>query len=286
MADVRTLGVVGAGTMGSGIAHVAAQSGLRVVVVETDGSQRQRAKDYIREIDRRSIAKGRLTEEAAEETFRRLSFEADLDALAQADFCVEAIYEDLEAKKAIFRRLDEVVRPGVVLATNTSSMSITEIGRVTGRPERTCGLHFFNPAQVMKLVEVVRGYNTSDETMAEAQAFARELGKTPIAVQKDQPGFVVNRVLMPFLAEACKVVEEGVASVEDVDTAVKLGLNHPMGPFTLLDFTGVDVCYAVMDYFYREFGDPAYKPPLLLHQLVRAGRMGRKSGAGFYDYDA
>ncbi len=284
MADVRTLGVVGAGTMGSGIAHVAAQSGLRVLVVETDGRQRQRAEDYIREIDRRSIAKGRLTEEAAEETFRRLSFEADLDALAQADFCVEAIYEDLEAKKAIFRRLDEVVRPGVVLATNTSSMSITEIGRVTGRPERTCGLHFFNPAQVMKLVEVVRGYNTSDETMAEAQAFARELGKTPIAVQKDQPGFVVNRVLMPFLAEACKVVEEGVASVEDVDTAVKLGLNHPMGPFTLLDFTGVDVCYAVMDYFYREFGDPAYKPPLLLHQLVRAGRMGRKSGAGFYDY--
>ncbi len=284
MADVRTLGVVGAGTMGSGIAHVAAQSGLRVLVVETDGRQRQRAEDYIREIDRRSIAKGRLTEEAAEETFRRLSFEADLDALAQADFCVEAIYEDLEAKKAIFRRLDEVVRPGVVLATNTSSMSITEIGRVTGRPERTCGLHFFNPAQVMKLVEVVRGYNTSDETMAEAQAFARELGKTPIAVQKDQPGFVVNRVLMPFLAEACKVVEGGVASVEDVDTAVKLGLNHPMGPFTLLDFTGVDVCYAVMDYFYREFGDPAYKPPLLLHQLVRAGRMGRKSGAGFYDY--
>ena len=284
MADVRTLGVVGAGTMGSGIAHVAAQSGLRVLVVETDGRQRQRAEDYIREIDRRSIAKGRLTEEAAEETFRRLSFEADLDALAEADFCVEAIYEDLEAKKAIFRRLDEVVRPGVVLATNTSSMSITEIGRVTGRPERTCGLHFFNPAQVMKLVEVVRGYNTSDETMAEAQAFARELGKTPIAVQKDQPGFVVNRVLMPFLAEACKVVEEGVASVEDVDTAVKLGLNHPMGPFTLLDFTGVDVCYAVMDYFYREFGDPAYKPPLLLHQLVRAGRMGRKSGAGFYDY--
>ena len=284
MSEIRTLGVVGAGTMGSGIAHVAAQSGLAVKVVETDARQLARAQDYIREIDRRSVAKGRLTEEAAQETFARLAFHQDMDVLAQADLCVEAIYEDLEAKKAIFRRLDEVAREGVILATNTSSMSITEIGRVTKRPERTCGLHFFNPAQVMKLVEVVRGYNTSDATMAEAQAFASQLGKTPIAVQKDQPGFVVNRVLMPFLAEACKVVEEGVASVEDVDTAVKLGLNHPMGPFTLLDFTGVDVCYAVMDYFYREFGDPAYKPPLLLHQLVRAGRMGRKSGAGFYDY--
>ncbi len=284
MSEIRTLGVVGAGTMGSGIAHVAAQSGLRVTVVETDARQLERAQDYIREIDRRSVAKGRLTEDAAAEIFSRLSFRQDIDALRDADLCVEAIYEDLEAKKAIFRRLDEVARPGVIIATNTSSMSITEIGRVTMRPDRTCGLHFFNPAQVMKLVEVVRGYNTSDETMAEAQAFARELGKTPIAVQKDQPGFVVNRVLMPFLAEACKVVEEGVASFEDVDTAVKLGLNHPMGPFTLLDFTGVDVCYAVMDYFYREFGDPAYKPPLLLHQLVRAGRMGRKSGAGFYEY--
>ncbi len=284
MTEIRTLGVVGAGTMGSGIAHVAAQSGLRVRVVETDQRQLERAKDYIREIDRRSVAKGRLTEAAAAETFARLSFHQDMDALHDADLCVEAIYEDLEAKKAIFRHLDEVAPEGVILATNTSSMSITEIGRVTKRPERTCGLHFFNPAQVMKLVEVVRGYNTSDATMAEAQAFASQLGKTPIAVQKDQPGFVVNRVLMPFLAEACKVVEEGVATVEDVDTAVKLGLNHPMGPFTLLDFTGVDVCYAVMDYFYREFGDPAYKPPLLLHQLVRAGRMGRKSGAGFYDY--
>ncbi len=284
MSEIRTLGVVGAGTMGSGIAHVAAQSGLRVTVVETDARQLERAQDYIREIDRRSVAKGRLTEDAAAEIFSRLSFRQDIDALRDADLCVEAIYEDLEAKKAIFRRLDEVARPGVIIATNTSSMSITEIGRVTMRPDRTCGLHFFNPAQVMKLVEVVRGYNTSDATMAEAQAFASQLGKTPIAVQKDQPGFVVNRVLMPFLAEACKVVEEGVASFEDVDTAVKLGLNHPMGPFTLLDFTGVDVCYAVMDYFYREFGDPAYKPPLLLHQLVRAGRMGRKSGAGFYEY--
>jgi len=284
MAEIRTIGVVGAGTMGSGIAHVAAQSGLRVIVVEQDERQLARAQDYIREIDRRSVEKGRITEQAARETFARLRFGKDMAELAEADLCVEAIYEDLEAKKAIFRTLDAVAREDVILATNTSSMSITEIGRVTQRPDRTCGLHFFNPAQVMKLVEVVRGYNTSDATLEEAQAFARLLGKTPVAVQKDQPGFVVNRVLMPFLAEACKVVEEGVASVEDVDTAVKLGLNHPMGPFQLLDFTGVDVCYAVMDYFYREFGDPAYKPPLILHQLVRAGRMGKKAGAGFYDY--
>ncbi len=284
MAEIRTVGVVGAGTMGSGIAHVAAQSGYAVVIVEAQQSQAERARRYIEEINRRNIEKGRLSEAQAAEMTARMRFEQDLSALAEADICIEAIYEDLEAKKDVFRKLDEIARPGVIIATNTSSMSITEIGRATTRPERTVGLHFFNPAQVMKLVEVVRGYYTSGETMQEAQVFAESLGKTAIAVQKDQPGFVVNRILMPLLSEACKVVEEGVATVEDVDTAVKLGLNHPMGPFTLLDFTGVDVCYAVMDYFYREFGDPAYKPPLLLHQLVRAGRMGKKSGAGFYDY--
>ena len=284
MAEIRTVGVVGAGTMGSGIAHVAAQSGYAVVIVEAQQSQAERARRYIEEINRRNIEKGRLSEAQAAEMTARMRFEQDLSALAEADICIEAIYEDLEAKKDVFRKLDEIARPGVIIATNTSSMSITEIGRATKRPERTVGLHFFNPAQVMKLVEVVRGYYTSGETMQEAQVFAESLGKTAIAVQKDQPGFVVNRILMPLLSEACKVVEEGVATVEDVDTAVKLGLNHPMGPFTLLDFTGIDVCYAVMDYFYREFGDPAYKPPLLLHQLVRAGRMGKKSGAGFYDY--
>jgi 3-hydroxybutyryl-CoA dehydrogenase len=284
MAEIKTVGVVGAGTMGSGIAHVSAQSGLKVVVVEAQASQLDRARRYIGEINARNVEKGRLTQADADEMMGRMRFETDLGTLAEADIVIEAIYEDLEAKKEVFRSLDGIAREGVILATNTSSMSITEIGRATTRPERTVGLHFFNPAQVMKLVEVVRGYYTSDDTMAEAQTFAESLGKTAIAVQKDQPGFVVNRVLMPLLAEACKVVEEGVATVEDVDTAVKLGLNHPMGPFTLLDFTGVDVCYAVMDYFYREFGDPAYKPPLLLHQLVRAGRMGKKSGAGFYDY--
>ncbi len=283
MAEIRTVGVVGAGTMGSGIAHVAAQGGLEVVVVEAQESQLERARKYIGEINARNVEKGRLSAQQADEMMGRMRFQTDLGALSAADIVVEAIYEDLEAKKEVFRAVDKIARKGVILATNTSSMSITEIGRATSRPARTVGLHFFNPAQVMKLVEVVRGYYTSDETMQEAQAFAQSLGKTAIAVQKDQPGFVVNRVLMPFLAEACKVVEEGVASIEDVDTAVKLGLNHPMGPFTLMDFTGVDVCYAVMDYFYREFGDPAYKPPLLLHQLVRAGRMGRKSGAGFYD---
>jgi len=282
--EIHRVGVVGAGTMGSGIAHVAAQKGLDVVVVEQDEAQLARAQDYIRAIDRRSVEKGRIDAAGAAATFARLRFSRDLEDLAGAELCVEAIYEDLEAKKDVFRRLDAILAPDVLLASNTSSMSITEIGRVTGRAARTCGLHFFNPAQVMQLVEVVRGYDTSDETMADARAFAAQLGKTAISVEKDRPGFVVNRVLMPFLAEACRVVEEGVATPEDVDTAVRLGLNHPMGPFTLLDFTGVDICYAVMDYFYREFGDPAYKPPLVLHQLVRAGRLGRKSGAGFFEY--
>lgn len=285
MAELRRIGVVGSGTMGSGIAHVSAQSGCEVTIVDEVQAQLDRAKRYIEDLHRRSIEKGRLTEEDAEAVLGRIRFTRSIDDLADREICIEAIVEDLDAKKRVFEALDRVAPEGVILASNTSSMSITEIGRATGRAERTVGLHFFNPAQVMKLVEVVRGYNTSDSTMEEAAAFARQVGRTPVMVQKDQPGFIVNRVLMPFLAEACRVVEEGVATIEDVDTAVKLGLNHPMGPFTLLDFTGVDVCYAVMEYFYREFGDPAYKPPLIMKQLVRAGRMGRKSQAGFYSYE-
>lgn len=286
MAEKKRVGVVGSGTMGSGIAHVSAQSGLDVIVVDEVPAQLERAKGYIDGLHRRNIEKGRLSREEADAVMGRIRFTAKLEDLADREICIEAIVENLDAKKAVFEKLDRIAPEGVILASNTSSMSITEIGRTTSRPERTCGLHFFNPAQVMKLVEVVRGYNTSDQTMEEAAAFARQVGRTPVMVQKDQPGFIVNRVLMPFLAEACRVVEEGVATIEDVDTAVKLGLNHPMGPFTLLDFTGVDVCYFVMDYFYREFGDSAYKPPLILKQLVRAGRMGRKSGAGFYNYES
>lgn len=286
MAELKRVGVVGSGTMGSGIAHVCAQSGLAVTVVDEVQSQLDRARSYIDGLHRRSIEKGRLSQEEADRVLGRIRFTPSLEELGDREICVEAIVEDLEAKKRVFAALDRIAPEGAILASNTSSMSITEIGRATRRPHRTLGLHFFNPAQVMQLVEVVRGYNTSEETMQEGAAFARQVGRTPVMVQKDQPGFIVNRVLMPFLAEACRVVEEGVATVEDVDTAVKLGLNHPMGPFTLLDFTGIDVCYAVMDYFYREFGDPAYKPPLLLKQLVRAGRLGRKSQAGFYSYQS
>lgn len=286
MGDLTRVGVVGSGTMGSGIAHVSAQSGLEVTLVDSVQAQLDRARRYIDDLHRRNIEKGRITAEEADAVMGRIRFSTRIEDLSDREICIEAIIEDLEAKKAVFSALDRIAQEGVILASNTSSMSITEIGRTTGRPERTVGLHFFNPAQVMKLVEVVRGYNTSDQTMEDAAAFARQVGRTPVMVQKDQPGFIVNRVLMPFLAEACRVVEEGVATMEDVDTAVKLGLNHPMGPFTLLDFTGVDVCYAVMDYFYREFGDPSYKPPLIMKQLVRAGRMGRKSGAGFYTYQS
>lgn len=286
MAELKRVGVVGSGTMGSGIAHVCAQSGLAVTVVDEVQAQLDRARSYIDGLHRRSIEKGRLSQEEADRVLGRIRFTPSLEDLGDREICVEAIVEDLEAKKRVFAALDRIAPEGAILASNTSSMSITEIGRATRRPHRTLGLHFFNPAQVMQLVEVVRGYNTSEDTMQEGAAFARQVGRTPVMVQKDQPGFIVNRVLMPFLAEACRVVEEGVATVEDVDTAVKLGLNHPMGPFTLLDFTGIDVCYAVMDYFYREFGDPAYKPPLLLKQLVRAGRLGRKSQAGFYSYQS
>jgi 3-hydroxybutyryl-CoA dehydrogenase len=198
---------------------------------------------------------------------------------------IEAVLEDLNLKKEVFSALDQIVREGVILATNTSSMSITEIAAATQHPERVAGMHFFNPAQLMKLVEVVRGYQTSDETVEELKALSKQLTKEPVEVKKDTPGFIVNRIMIPQFIEAIKLLEEGVASAEDIDKAVTLGLNYPMGPFTLQDFAGVDIGYHVMEYFKEEFNDDHFAPPLLLKQLVRAGRHGKKTGAGFYDYE-
>jgi len=233
----------------------------------------------------KSVARGKMTEEQKQETLARIKTTTDMNDMKEADIVIEAVIEDLELKKEVFRQLDEIVPENVILATNTSSMSITVIASATKRPERVAGLHFFNPAQIMKLVEVVRGYGTCDETVEELKEFSKALTKEPIEVKKDTPGFIVNRIMIPQFIEAIRLLEEGVASAEDIDKAVTLGLNYPMGPFTLQDYAGVDIGLHVMEYLKEEFNDDRFAPPLLIKQLVRAGRVGQKAGAGFYDYN-
>lgn len=282
----ETLLVIGSGTMGTGIAHAAALAGLEARMYDTEPTQVQRAVKTMNGIMDRQVEKGKLDPEEMKRVQARVKAVSSLEEGAKgATFAVEAIIEKVEPKKEIFKALDALLPQDAILATNTSSISITEIARATQDPSRVVGMHFFNPAQLMKLVEVIRGFETADETVTRAKALAEAMGKTPVEVKKDSPGFVVNRILMPLLSEAVKVLEEGIASAEDIDTAVRLGLNHPMGPLTLLDFTGIDVCTYVMDYFHDEFGDPMYAPPQTMKRLMRAGRLGRKTGAGFYTYE-
>jgi 3-hydroxybutyryl-CoA dehydrogenase len=280
---INTIGVVGAGTMGTGIAQVAAVSGFEVTVYDESAAARAKSIDTIKRLSASSVAKGRITEDDREAMLGRLHYADELGELAGADLVVEAVVEVLDVKLRIFRELDALLAPGAIIASNTSSMSITSLAAATGRPAGVAGLHFFNPAQVMKLVEIVRGYHTSDETVRLLRELCGRLGKTGIEVKRDTPGFVVNRLLMPQLREAVKILEEGVASKEDIDAAVKLGLNHPMGPFELQDLTGIDICFNILDYFRAELGDE-YAPPVLMKQMVNAGRLGRKTGQGWYDY--
>ncbi|MED3717868.1 3-hydroxyacyl-CoA dehydrogenase family protein [Geobacillus thermodenitrificans] len=282
---VSMIGVVGAGTMGGGIANLAALSGFDVILVDIDEHMLQKARSRMEVFMDKSVAKGKLTAEQKHEALERVKGSTSLQDMKQADIIIEAVIENMEVKKEVFSQLDNIAPEHAILATNTSSMSITEIASATNRPSQVVGMHFFNPPQLMKLVEVVRGYKTSDETVEQTKEFARKLKKEPVEVKKDSPGFIVNRIMIPQFIEAIRLVEEGVASMEDIDKAVTLGLNYPMGPFTLQDFAGVDIGLHVMDYFYEEFKDDRFAAPLLLRQLVRAGRLGRKTGAGFYDYD-
>lgn len=283
--DYQVLGVIGAGTMGGGIAHQMALSGYRVVLCDVQQSLVDKAIARMDSLMEKQIAKGKMTAGQKTETLQRITATANLEDLSQCQFIVEAVFENLEVKKDLFHRLDQLLPADVILATNTSSMSITVIAETTNRQDRVVGMHFFNPPQVMKLVEVVRGYKTSDHTVAQTMELARKLGKEPIEVKRDSPGFIVNRVMIPQFIEAIRIVEEGIASPEDVDKAVKLGLNYPMGPFELQDFAGVEIGLHVMDYFYDEFRDDRFAAPMLLRQLVRAGRLGKKSGAGWYNYN-
>lgn len=283
MNEIRRVGVIGAGTMGNGIAHVFARSGYDVVLCEVEQRFLDRGLDTLRKNLEREAAKGKITAEAATASLARVTGVLDRERLADCDFVIEAATEKFEIKKTIFLDLDRITRKDVILASNTSSISVTKLANVTGRPDRVIGMHFFNPVPIMKLVEVIRGMATSQETFDQVRDLALKLDKTPVEVN-DAPGFVSNRVLMPLLNEAMYAVMEGVATPEAVDEVFKLGMAHPMGPLTLADFIGLDVCLDIMRVLQDGFGDPKYRPCPLLVRMVDAGWLGRKSGRGFYRY--
>ncbi len=278
------IGIVGASTMGAGLIQLCAQREFDVVY----NARRQESIDSAYEKVRGNydfmISKGWLTEEEKTASMARIKGSTDLSLLADADFIIEAATENMDTKKDVFRHLDALCRPEVILATNTSSLSITEIASVTERADKVVGMHFFNPVPVMKLVELIPGYNTSQETADFAADLAKQLGKTPITVA-EAPGFVVNRMLIPMINECVAVLAEGLAKAEDIDSAMKLGANHPMGPLALADLVGLDICLSIMDVLHEEFKDSKYRAHPLLRKMVRAGKLGQKTGEGFYKYD-
>jgi len=280
---IKKIMVIGAGQMGGGIAQVAAHSGLQVVLNDIDAALIDQRIAFIAKTLARNVEKGRISEDEKQSILARLTASTDLQDAAEVDFVVEAATEKMEIKAQIFRRLDEIARPGVILATNTSSLPITEVAAVTKRPESVIGMHFMNPVPVMALVEIIRGIATSDEVFMTVEALATSMGKTAVEVN-DYPGFISNRVLMPMINEAIFCVYEGVAKPEAVDQVMKLGMNHPMGPLTLADFIGLDTCLAIMEVLYEGFADSKYRPCPLLRKMVKAGWLGKKSGRGFYTY--
>ena len=283
--QVKKLGVLGAGTMGNGIAQMAAVIGCDVIMRDIKDEFVERGIKNIDNFLTKSVEKEKIQADEKEAIMGRIKGTTDMSALKDVDFVIEAVLEDLDLKKEVFQELDELCRPEVVLSSNTSSMSITEIAAATKRPDKVCGVHFFNPAPIMRLVEIIRGYETSDETVATATEIAKKMGKVTVEIKKDTPGFIVNRVMIPHFIEAIKIVEEGIASIEDVDTAVKNGLNYPMGPFELMDLTGIDIAYFVTEYFYKELNkESKWSAPGLMKNIIRAGKLGRKTGAGWYDY--
>lgn len=280
---IKKVGVVGCGLMGSGIAQVAAEAGYAVVVREVEQKFLDKGLGMIEKNWARAIEKGKLTAEGKGKAAANLRGTVSLDDLRDCDLVIDAIIENIEEKKKLFAALDKLCPPSTILASNTSSLTVIEMAMATGRPDRVCGLHFFNPVPVMKLVEVVRTVRTSEETFRTAFEFAKSVGKEPIAA-KDNSGFIVNLLLVPYLLDAIRAVEAGVASVEDIDKGMKLGCGHPMGPLTLLDFVGLDTTYYIADIMFEEYREKRYAPPPLLKKMVQAGFYGKKSGRGFYDY--
>lgn len=280
---IKTVGVLGAGLMGSGIIEQTARCGYEVVAREVDDAALQGGRKRVQSSMARGVERGKISQEERDEASGRISWTTAIEDLRNCDLVIEAIVENLEQKQDVFRRLDQLTRPEVILASNTSSVSITALAAVTSRPERVAGCHFFNPVPVMKLVELVRGLETSDATVDMLRRFGESLGKNVI-VAKDNPGFIVNYLLVPYLLDAVRMLENGVATKEDIDLGIHLGLNHPMGPLTLLDYVGIDTTLYIAEVMFEEFKDSKYAPPPLLRRMVRAGRYGRKNGRGFYDY--
>ena len=281
---IDRMAVIGAGQMGSGIAQVAAQAGVEVVVADATPELAKRAVDRLGQTLAKLVEKGKLQAAEREKVLGRIRPAASLDDCAGADLAIEAILENEAAKKEIFEKLDGMLRPEALLASNTSSISITALAAATKRPDRFVGMHFMNPPPVMQLIEIIRGLQTSDATYQAAVALAKRFGKITVT-SKDSPGFIVNRILIPLLNEACFALQEGLASPEDIDTGVKLGLNHPMGPLTLADFIGLDTCLYIAEVLHRELGEDKYRPAPLLRRYVAAGWYGRKAGRGFYRYE-
>ena len=281
--DVRTVGIVGCGLMGSGIAEVVARAGAEVTFVEASEDLVARGRERIEASLERAVERGKITPQERADALGRIRGVLDLAALGDVDLVIEATTEDVEAKFDVFRRLGELTRPETVLASNTSSIPIADLGAASGRPDRVIGMHFFNPPPVMRLLEIIPAITTSDETSELARGFGERLGKTCVR-SADRAGFIVNRLLIPYLNSAARLVDEGTASREDIDAAITLGLGHPMGPLALMDLIGIDTTVFIAEVLHREFAEPQYVPAPLLRRMVAAGRLGRKAGRGFYEY--
>ncbi len=281
---IKTVFIIGAGQMGLDIGQVMAKAGINVTFRDLNDIILQNAQAKLEKSLNKQVSRGKLTEEVKNEVISRISYTTELHEARNSDLVLEAIVENVKIKKELFAALEDICHNDAIFATNTSSISITEIANATRRPDRFIGMHFFNPATVMKLVEVIRGLHTSDETFNAIYELSKAIGKTPVEV-KEGPGFVVNKILVPMINEAVVVLEEGLASAEDIDTAMQLGCNHPMGPLALGDLIGLDTCLHIMEVLQAETGDPKYRPARLLRQMVRGGKLGRKSGEGFFKYN-
>jgi 3-hydroxybutyryl-CoA dehydrogenase len=284
MSTIAVFGVIGAGQMGQGIAQVAAQTGCQVLLLDASAELAEQGLKRIERAVARLVEKGKVSSPDGEALVSRIKPAGDYAVLADADFAVEAATEEIELKQKLFQSADRVLKQGAILASNTSSISLTKLAAVTSRPERVIGMHFMNPVPVMKLVEIVRALQTSDDTYQQTRDLAEKMGKT-VVTTKDMPGFIVNRMLIPFLNEACFALQEGLGTAEDIDTGAKLGLNHPMGPLELSDLIGLDTVLHIAEVLQRELGEDKYRPPAILRNYVAAGWLGRKSGRGFYNYE-